>query len=210
MAPILAVRQWLQYVNDQVSPEGVEYLKLALHPFLVANYQEAERLMIPSKLYDFLLEKHFQDDVETTLRWFVHALSLLGGDLRGHRLVEHLHTYGISRPSDPENMTRDQRFFECLTKIGRKARGLKLEVKLIHSFSRSAVLNIHYKNVNGLPDIFVKLVRTQKVSTTDTDLLAATLRKYGAKQCLFYLNEYHKAVGMKEIPGMTNFSRGRY
>ena len=122
-----------------MSPEGVEYLKLALYPFLKVSYGEAEMLRKPSQVYDLLLKKHFQHDAEKTLQWFVHTLSLLGGDLRGHRLIDCLQKHEISRPSDPENMTREEKFFECLAKIGRKARGLDLETKLIHRFSRRNV-----------------------------------------------------------------------
>ena len=204
-----SVRRWLKYVNDQVTPEGVDYLKLALYPFLKVNYKDAEGLMIPSKVYDFLLVQNFQDDPETALMWFVHALSLLGGDLRGHRVIDNLQLYEVSRPSDPDNVTKDQRFFECLTKIGRKARGLKLEVKLIHYFSRSNFLNINHHNVNGLPNLFLRLLRMQIISSTQTDNLVTALKKYGAKQCLFYLNEYHKSVGMKEIHDMAGVSRGK-
>ena len=201
------VRLWLQYVNDQMSPEGVEYLKLALYPFLVSSYGHTESLRIPSKVYDFLLENHFQQDTDRTLQWFVRALSLLGGDLRGHRLVDQLQQYDISRPNDPTNIPSDQLFFECLTKIGRKARGLKLEEKLIHAFSRSAFLAINPRNINSLPELFIRLMQREIISSSNTDHLVTILRKNRAKQCLYYLNEYHKSVGKKEIKDMAGSSR---
>lgn len=203
------VRQWLQHVNDQLSLEGVEYLKLALYPFLKGIYSETERLTLPSKVYDFLLNTCFNNDASITLQWFVYSLDLLGGDLRGHRMVEDLQTYAISRPSNPQKMTKDQTFFECLTRIGRKARGLELEVKLIQTFSHRSFLNVNKANIISLPDLFIHLVQRNLISPTSTAHLEETLRKYGAKQCLFYLNEYHKFAGIEDIQDVAGSSRGK-
>ena len=204
------LREWLQHVNDQLSrPEGVDYLKLALYPFLKDNYGVAERLELPSQVYDFLLNRCFGDDRSITLQWFAHSLKLLGGDLRGRLLVECLKTYEIDSPSDPAEMTKDQKFFECLTRIGRKARGLQLELNLIHTFSRSKYLHVNKANIMHLPNLFLRLIQKKIISPTSTGHLVDVLTKYGARQCLFYLNEYHKFAGIKEIPSVAKSSRGK-
>lgn len=191
----------------------MEFLKLSLYPFLRIEYVVAKELKTPSTVYTFLLKKCFKHDKEKALQWFVHALNLLSGDFRGVCLVECLSQYGISCPSAPKEMDAERRFFECITTIGRKARRHNLEETLKRQFAKRRFLNVNYHRLDHLPDLFIRLVQEQIISPTKTHYLAKILQKSGssvASQCLFYLNEYHKSVGIPEIESMIGAKRGLY
>ena len=195
----------------------MEFLKLPLYPFLRVEYAVAEKLKTPRKIYNFLLEKRFQHDKEKALYWFAHALSLLGGDLRGDYLVgdKCLHDYGISLPAaaPSHQMTPELQFFECITKIARKARGYNLEEGLKDRFARKRFLNVHPNHLKHLPDLFVRLVQRQIIGLTNTYYLHKALVKLGSRramQCLICLNEYHKSVGLDEIEEVKGVKKGEF
>lgn len=199
----------------------MEFLKLALYPFLRIEYAVAERLKTPSEIYNFLLEKCFQCDKEKTLYWFAHGLRQLGGDLRGDYLVggDCLSEYGISLPSAPgpdqsqNQMTPELQFFECITKIARKARGFDLEESLKYRFSKRRFLNINPRRLKHLPDLFVRLVQDEIIAPNKTYHLQKALlrlRMTRAKQCLVCLNKYHKSVGLDEIEEVRGVEEGLF
>ena len=192
----------------------MEYLKLPLYPFLRIEYAVAQDLKTPSEIYNFLLEKCFQCDKGKTLYWFSRALRLLGGDLRGDYLVGEncLLQYRISLPSAPsDQMNPELQFFECITKIARKARGYNLEEGLKDRFSGKRYLNVNPCHLRHLPDLFVRLVQNQIISPTNTYYLHKALLRLSSRramQCLLYLNEYHKSVGLDEITETKGIKKG--
>ena len=209
------ISKWLRHVDKQISPgESVEFLKLPLYPFLRIEYAVAQELKTPSEIYKFLLEKCFQRDKEKTLYWFSHALGLLGGDLRGDYLVGEscLLQYRISLPSAPsDQMNPEMKFFECITKIARKARGYNLEEGLKDRFARKRFLDINPRNLRHLPDLFVLLVQNQIINPTKTYYLHRVLLRLSSRramQCLLYLNEYHRSVGLDEITEVKGIKKG--
>lgn len=210
------IYRWLRHVDEQISPgESVEILKLALHPFLRIQYRVAHELTSPSEIYNFLLEKCFKNDKDKALQWFAYALSLLGGGLRGTYLIGNdcLQLYGISLPTIPssDRMNPELQFFQCLTKIAKKAGGFNLGEELKHRFSRRSYLNINPCRLKHVPDLFVRLVQNEIISPTKTYHLKRVLLKVGshnAKQCLLYLNDYHKSVGLGEIKEIKGTERG--
>lgn len=211
------IHRWLRHVDEQISPgESVEFLKLPLYPFLKIEYAAAQKLKTPSEVYNFLLEKCFQRDKEKTLYWFAHTLSLLGGDLRGDYLVGDncLPQYGISLPTAPsDQMNPEFQFFECITKIARKARGYNLEEGLKDQFARKRFLNVNPHNLKHLPDLFVRLVQRQIIGPTNTYYLHKALLRLSSRramQCLLCLNEYHKSVGLEEIKEVKGVKKGEF
>ena len=213
------IHRWLRHVDEQISPgESVEFLKLPLYPFLSVEYAVAEKLKTPSEIYNFLLEKCFQRDKEKALYWFAHALSLLGGDLRGSYLVGDncLPDYGITLPTAPHQsqMTDELQFFECITRIAKKARGFDLEEGLKYRFSKRRFLNVNPRHLKHLPDLFVRLVQEQIIGPKKTYHLHKALLKLGssmrAVQCLLCLNKYHKSVGLEEIKEVKGIEEGLF
>ena len=193
----------------------MEFLKLPLYPFLRIEYTVAEQLKTPSEIYNFLLEKCFQNDKEKTLCWFAHGLRLLGGDLRGSYLAGDncVQSYGLSLPTSPDQsqMTEELQFFECLTKIARKARGLDLEEGLKYRFSKKSFLNVNPRHLKHLPDLFIRLVQNDIIAPRKTYHLKRALIKLGrAEQCLICLNKYHKSVGLDEIGEVRDSKEGLF
>jgi hypothetical protein len=212
------IHRWLRHVDEQISPgESVEFLKLPLYPFLRIEYAVAERFKTPSEIYTFLLEKCFQNDKEKTVYWFSRALSLLGGDLRGTYLVgdDCLRGYGISLPTAPDQsqMTAELQFFECITRIAKKARGFDLEEGMKYRFSKRRFLNTNPRHLKHLPDVFVRLVQNDIIGPRKTYNLQRALLKLGstrAVQCLICLNKYHKSVGLDEIEEVRDCEEGSF
>lgn len=195
----------------------MEFLKLPLYPFLRTEYGAVQKLKTPREVYNFLLEKCFQCDKEKTLYWFAHALSLLGGDLRGTYLVGDncLPDYGISIPTAPDQsqMNPELKFFECITKIAKKARGFNLEEGLKYRFSKRRFLNINPRHLKHLPDLFVRLVQDQIIGPMRTYHLHKAFLRLGttrAMQCLLCLNNYHKSVGLDEIEEARGIKEGSF
>ena len=195
----------------------MEFLKLPLYPYLRVEYAVAEGLKTPSEIHNFLLKKCFQNDKEKTLYWFAHGLSLLGGDLRGTYLVGDncLQEYGLSLPtaSDQNQMTEELQFFECLTRIAKKARGLDLEEGLKYRFSKRRFLNVNPRHLKHLPDLFIRLVQNDIIAPKKTYHLRRALLKLGstrAVQCLICLNKYHKSVGLDEIEEVRDIEEGSF
>ena len=210
------IHRWLRHVDEQISPgESVEFLKLPLYPFLRVEYAVAERLKTPSEIHNFLLKKCFQNDKEKTLYWFAHGLRLLGGDLRGSYLAGDncVQGYGLSLPTAPDQsqMTEELQFFECLTKIAKKARGLDLEEGLKYRFSKKSFLNVNPRHLKHLPDLFIRLVQNDIIAPRKTYHLKRALSKVGkAEQCLICLNKYHKSVGLDEIEEVRDSKEGSF
>ena len=210
------IYRWLRHVDEQISPgENVDFLKFALYPFLKIDLARAQGLKTPSEVYNFLLEKCFQRNKEKTFQLFTHALNLLGGDQRGDYLVSAncLSHYGISSPSAlaVDKMDPESKFFDCLTTIARKARGYNLEEGLKERFAKKRFLNVNPRHVKHLPDLFIRLVQNRIIAPTNTYHLLRALRKLGSKratQCLVYLNEYHKSVGLDEIEEVKGIKKG--
>ena len=195
----------------------MEFLKLPLYPFLRVEYAIAERLKTPSEIYNFLLEKCFQNDKEKTLCWFAHGLRLLGGDLRGSYLAGNncLQGYGLSLPTAPDQsqMTEELQFFECITKIAKKARGVNLEEGLKYQFSKRCLLNTNPQHLKHLPDLFIRLVQNDIITPRKTYHLQRALLKLGrttAEQCLICLNKYHESVGLDEIEEVRDSKEGLF
>ena len=212
------IHKWLQHVDEQISPgECVDFLKLALYPFLRIDYATAQVLITPSEVYNFLLEKCFQSNKKKAFQWFTHALSLLSGDLSGDYLVsvKCLSHYGISSPSAPaaDKMEPESKFFNCLTTIARKAREYNLEVGLKQRFAKKHFLNVNPRHMKHLPDLFIRLVQNQIIAPTNTYHLLRALLKLRSKksvQCLVYLNDYHKSVGLDEIEEVKGIEKGLF
>ena len=104
------VRKWLRFVDDQLSPDGVEFLKLGLYPDV--GYKKMESIHKPSQLYDAILEQRPHEEKEV-LRLFVHALRQIGGSLRGKFLTDSLPNYSLAMP-DPLTSGETQTDFKFL------------------------------------------------------------------------------------------------
>lgn len=182
------VFKWLRHVDEQLSPgESVEFLKLALHPFLRIEYAKAKELKKPSNIHKFLLEKCFKGDKQMTFQWFAYALGLLAGNLRGAYLVskECLEQYRLSTPSTPHELDAERQFYKYITIIGRKARGSNLEDSLKERFAKKRFLNVNPHHLKHLPDLFIRLAQKQIISPTNTDPLLMALSNCGSNSACF-------------------------
>ena len=205
---------WLQQVNKHVTPGvGVEMLKLALYPFIKAEYATAQELTKPSQVYHFL-EKHFKQDKQKALQWFAHALSLQSG--HGRYLVsEACQTeYEISLPIVPEDIGNELKFYGCITQICDKARDKDLEEKMKLQFSKKGLLDTNPQYLRDLPQTFFQLIQGGHISPENPKRLVRTLEKYQdqdytARWCLFQLNDYLKSAGMPQITSMQGVTRGQ-
>lgn len=215
-----SISKWLGHVDQQVPPGvGVEMLKLALyHPFIKTEYAAAQGLKTPTEIYHFLLRKHFNHNKQKALEWFVHALCCLQSSRsRGKYLVGRAcqKRYEITLPAPPKDISNEQKFYECLTKICDKAQGTVLEKKLKAEFSKKGILDTNPEHLCHLPQMFFRLIQREIVGPKCTKRLIRTIKKYQsdddtARWCLFYLNDYLKSAGMPQIPSMQGVTRGQY
>ena len=186
------VRKWLTYVDDQLSPDGVEFLKLGL--FTYVDFKKLESIHKPSQLYDAVLEQRPHEEKEV-LRLFVHALRQIGGVLRGKHLTNSLPNYSVTMP-DPltsgETQT-DFKFFLCLVKIGANVRGTQTESRLKEHFARR--LNVHHTHIANIPNLFIRLHQAGIVTSERHQNLVEFLRTHGHKKCVMYLDEFRRETG---------------
>lgn len=209
----LSIRKWLECVDNHLSGEAVSFLALGLYSEAITMGCEKELLGVKtaSDVYNFLFEKCFQANHIKAFQWFVFALQELGHDLRGYYLVNKcLKEYSLTIPSPlgDHEMSENFRFFHCLVKIGTKARGMELEMKLKRRFSKRKYLHMNHRNIRNLPELFLRLHQRKIITWDDTHHLVEALSKHGAIQCLCYLNEYHKAVKLPTISEVENMSLG--
>ena len=193
------VRKWLTYVDDQLSPDGVEFLKLGL--FTNVDFKKLESIHKPSQLYDAVLEQRLHEEKEV-LRLFVHALRQIGGVLRGKHLTDSLPNYSVTMP-DPLTSGETQtnfKFFLCLVKIGAKVRGTQTESRLKEHFARR--LNVHHTHIADIPNLFIRLHQAGIVTSESHQNLAEFLRTHDHKKCLKYLDDFRQEIGSTPLQGL--------
>lgn len=198
---ISPLRMWLKVVDNHLTPEGLEFVKLCVYSEIIL-YGVYRSLRTPSMLFDHLFHKCYGSDETKTLQIFAYSLKHVGRDLHGVYLVEdRMSKCGLASPPplEEDELSKEFKFCLCLVKIGTKSRGMEIELNLKKHFSRPCFLDMHHGNLLHLPHLFVKLVQKKIVLWNETHLLQKAFEKYGAKQCLKYLNEYHKKVGLPPI-----------
>ena len=206
---ISPLRMWLQVVDRHLTPEGLEFVKLCVYSEI--NYAQYQSLKLPSKLFDHLLDRCYQSDETKTLQIFTYALNHVGRDLHGVYLVEDcMSKYGLLSPPplQEDALSNEFKFCLCMVKIGTKSRGMNIELKLKKRFSRPRFLDMHHGNLLHLPDLFVKLLQKKMILWNDTHHLCEAFENHGARQCLRYLNEYHKKVGLPPISSVDGDEEG--
>ncbi len=198
-------KQWLNFVDKQLSDEAVELLKLGLHSELMPFYSEVQNLKRPSELYYFLLKRCMKHSESRTLKIFLHALRCLGHGLRGCYVIKEAFgensIYGITHPGPfyLKEESEDFRFFECLQKISTKARPALCD-QLIKMFCKPKFLKINRCQVKSLSQLFIELFQANLIAANKTDHLVDVLKRLKAWTCLNILNDYHKSVGLPPIP----------
>ena len=216
MAELSPLQRWLHFVDEQLSPEAVDFLKLGLHSEFFRYYREIEKLDKPSLVYYFLLEKCMRRSSSKALKMFLHVLHSLGGNLRGSHVIGEAFgvtsMYGVQDPGlfDIQKASVNFKFFQCLLKIAVKARKTALGEQLMKKFSKSRFLNINHRHVKNLSDLFVRLFQKQFISAANTHHLVDALYKYKAWLCLQILNTYHKSVGLQPIALVQSAGSGKY
>ena len=203
------IKKWLQLVEGHLTPEGVEYVKLCLYSEI--DFTQYESITKSSQLFGHLLRHCCNENETQALQMFANALKHVGSDLRGTHLVENcLPEYGLACPAPlkEETLSKETKFCLCLVKIGTKSRGLKLEVRLAKHFCRPPYLNMHYENIQHLPDLFVRLMQRRFIQWDNTVLLTEYFKKCGAQQCLRYLHQYYIKVGLQPLPEFDGHDDG--
>lgn len=201
-----SLQRWLHYVDEQLSAEAVEYLKLGLHSEFFRFYSEVEELDKPSLLYHFLLERCMRQSESQALKLFLHVVRGLGGALRGNLVISQgfgrASMYSVKDPGlfDIEKASVNFKFFQCLLKISTKARRMALGDQLKKKFSKNRFLNTNYRHIKTLPELFIRLYQKGFVGGDNTHHLTEAFSKYKAWVCLQILNSYHKSVGLQPIP----------
>lgn len=199
------LQNWLHYIDEQLSEEAVEYLKLGLHSEFFRYYSDVEKLDKPSLLYHFLLERCQRQSELQALKIFLHVVRGIGGTLRGNLVISkgfgRSSTYNVKDPGlfDIEKASVNFKFFQCLLKIATKARNMALDDQLKKKFSKDRFLNTNYRHIRSLPDLFIRLYQKGFTSGDNTHHLVEALSKYKAWVCLQILNSYHKSVGLQPI-----------
>jgi hypothetical protein len=200
-----SLQRWLHYVDEQLSPEAVEYLKFGLHSEFFRFYSDVEELDKPSLLYHFLLERCMRQSESQALKIFLHVVRGLGGALRGNLVINmgfgRASTYNVKDPGlfNIEKASVNFKFFQCLLKISIRARNMALGDQLKKKFSKGRFLNTNYRHIRTLPDLFIRLYQKKFVAGDNTHHLVEALSKYKAWVCLQILNSYHKSVGLQPI-----------
>ena len=205
-------------MDEQLSSEAVEYLKLGLHSEFYPFHHEVQKLDKPSQLYYFLLEHCMRGSESKALKMFVYVVRGLGGFLRGNHVVNEAFavnaTYVVKDPG-PFNLKKASmnfKFFQCLLKISTKARCTALFEQLKKKFSKPRFLNINHRLIKNLSELFIKLFQMKFIAANNTHHLVEALYKYKAWLCLRSLNEYHKLVGLQPIAlaqGVEAYISGR-
>ena len=199
------LQRWLRYIDEQLSSEAVEYLKLGLHSEFSRFYSEVEKLDKPSLLYNFLLERCKRQSESQALKIFLHVVRGLGGTLRGNSVISNgfgrASMFNVKDPGlfDIEKASVNFKFFQCLLKIATKARNMALGDQLKKKFSKDRFLNTNHRHIQTLPELFIRLYQKGLISGDNTHHLVEALSKYKAWVCLQILNSYHKSVGLQPI-----------
>ena len=196
-------QRWLSFIDKHLASEAVDHLKLGLHSFFSRFYAEAEKLDKPSAIYRFLFERCMQTRESEALGVFIHVIRGLGASLRGkHVLKEAWMTYKVQYASlfDMEKAPEGFKFFYCLLRISTKARNTLLGDNLKIKFCNPKYLNIDYRNIKNLPDLFIQLYQNGHISERETTHLKDVLLAFEALECLEILNRYHKSVSLEPIP----------
>lgn len=205
MAELSPLRRWLHYVDEQLSPEAVDFLKLGLHSEFFRFYGETQKLDKPSLVYYFLLEQCMRKSSAKALKMFLHVVRGLGGTLRGTAVVGEgfgdCSTYNVKDPGlfDIQKASVNFKFFQCLLQISVKARKMALGDQLKKKFCKRRLLNMNYRHVNNLSNLFILLYQKQIIAPKNTHHIVEALNKYNARVCLQILNSYHKSVGLQPI-----------
>lgn len=193
-APSLSpLDQWLKYVDGQLDEnEGVAYLKLALHSEIPQG--KLASIETPSHLFRELLGRHGK---EAALPKYHRALLSVGGKLRGKMCVNNAkEIYGLDLPppTSIQHQSKEFQFYQCLTRIGRVLRGQEEEKMLLIYFSRKEYLNTNYRNIRGLPDLFVRLCNARIITQDDTKNLQTFLEQYDVDEAQRHLHAYRGSV----------------
>ena len=203
--PGSALEDWLKHVDSELIPQAVEHLKLGLYSELAPHYVEAKDIQEPSVLYQFLLERCLQNNHPKCLKIFLHVLRALGSSLKGRQLVGE--AFGVNSPyriEDPgvldvSKMSVNFKFFQCLLKIATHARKVALGEQLMKRFCKERFLNRNYRQLKGMPELFISLHQAQFIAADFTHHLVEALSKYKSWVCVQHINDYHKNVGLRSV-----------
>jgi len=199
------LEEWLNHVDNELIPQAVESLKLGLYSELAPHYEEAKDIQEPSVLFEFLLKKCLKNNQAKCLKIFLHVLRSLGGSLKGRQLVGEAFCvssrYRIEDPGvlDVSKTSVNFKFFQCLLKIALHARKVALGEQLMKRFCKERFLNRNYRELKGVPELFIVLHQSQIITADFTHHLVEALSKYKAWMCVQHINDYHKSVGLRSI-----------
>lgn len=205
-----SLRCWLLYVDNNLTPQAVNFLKLGLHSELSRYYSEVQMLDKPSDIYSLLLRCMGNSNTDA-LQMFIHVVRGLGVTLRGVAVVEAaFDDFNLenSGPFDMQKASPDFKFFQCLLQIAVKtSKNGKLKEKLKIKFCTNHYLKKHHIYINCLSELFIELYQNQFIKANDTELLVHVFSKYEveqsmrteARECLKILNLYHESVGLEPI-----------
>lgn len=205
MSLLSPLQRWLNYVDEQLSMEAVDFLKLGLYSEFFRYHAEVEKLDKPSLLYYFLYERCVKKSESKALKMFLHVLRGLGGALRGNMVINECFgvppSYNVEDPGlfNVEKASVHFKFFQCLLKISTKARKMALGDQLKKKFCKGRFLNTNYRHIKNLSELFIRLYQKQFIAANNTHHLVEALNKYKAWVCLQIVNSYHKSVGLQPV-----------
>jgi hypothetical protein len=167
-------------VDDHIDPESLDIMKLGMRGEL--SQTERDTACMPSDLYH-ALAKHYEPPV--ALARFVYALERLGHRRHGHRAVNELSEFSISKPDQfnaAAHMTEDkleafllhQRLVDVLVHLEEE-----YYPKIIPHFTKTCLRGINPNTIDSPCALFTQMLERGVITKDNTDRLVEGLRKMG-------------------------------
>ena len=194
------LRKWLNFVDNQIDKEGLEYLKLALYNEVKYSQKSKMANLKPSNLFHALeAMQEGANPTEAALSKFVYCLRSIGSSHRGKWCVIKMKEYQVSEVDqlDIRVQTPEFRFSnQCLLKVCRNIRETE---GLRRYFGKNDILGVNPRNFDSTPHMFIMLLQQRKITPCDQSLLIEALKVCGAKHCLVYVREYRRDAELSEL-----------
>ena len=153
------LRKWLNFVDNQIDKEGLEYLKLALYSEVKYSQKSKMADLKPSNLFHALeAMQEGANPTQAALSKFVYCLRSIGSSHRGKWCVMKMKEYQVSEVDqlDIRVQTPEFRFSnQCLLKVCRNIRETEA---LRRYFGRSDILGVNPRNFDSTPHMFIMLL----------------------------------------------------